>query len=136
MRLEWFATDRRLVLIFQLRETGKIESDEKINQGIEVGVRIKKNKTGSRYNNVDFAILHGWGIDNYTSAVNFLWDNKVFKKSGSYLNWEGKNIYRQDLIDMCAKEKVIASAVKTLLQNHWNGMIERAEIDRKPKWGD
>jgi recombination protein RecA len=129
------ALDHYATHIFQLRETGKIESDEKINQGIEVGVRIKKNKTGSRYNSVDFAILHGWGIDNYTSAVNFLWDNKVFKKSGSYLNWEGKNIYRQELIDLCAKEKAVANAVKILLQNHWNGMIERAEIDRKPKWG-
>ena len=129
------ALDHYATHIFQLREIGKIESDEKINQGIEVGVRIKKNKTGSRYNDVDFSILHGWGIDNYASAVNFLWDNNAIEKSGSYLVFEDKKLYRTELIKLCAKEQVVASTVKLLLQRHWNSMIKRAEIDRKPKWG-
>jgi recombination protein RecA len=129
------ALDHYATHIFQLREVGKIQSEEKINQGIEVGVRIKKNKTGSRYNDINFDILHGWGIDNYTSAVNFLWDNKALEKSGSYLVFEDKKMYRSELIELCANEEVIANTIKTLLQHHWNGMIERAEIKRKPKWG-
>jgi len=128
------ALDHYATHIFMLKEVGKIQSDEKINQGIEVEVRIKKNKTGSRYNNINFDILHGWGIDNYTSAVNFLWDNKALEISGSYLIFEGKKMYRSELIELCAKESVVADTVKILLQNHWNGMIKRAEIKRKPKW--
>jgi recombination protein RecA len=128
------ALDHYATHIFQLKEIGKIQTDEKINQGIEVGVRIKKNKTGSRYNDVNFDILHGWGIDNYTSAVNFLWDNKAIEKSGNYIIFESKKLYRSQLIQLCAEHKTIAKTVKLLLQNHWNKMIERAEIKRKPKW--
>jgi recombination protein RecA len=128
------ALDHYATHIFQLREIGKIQTEEKINQGIEVGVRIKKNKTGSRYNDVDFDILHGWGIDNYTSAVNFLWDNDALEKSGSYLIFESKKIYRSQLIELCADQPVVARTIKLLLQDHWNKMIKKAEIKRKPKW--
>jgi recombination protein RecA len=127
--------------IFQLREIGKIQSDYKMNQGVEVGVKIKKNKTGSRYNDVEFAILHGWGIDNYTSAVNFLWDNikddiKVegYEKAHNMVKFYEKSISRQDLIELCAEEKEVANEIKTMLQKLWNQMIERSEITRKPKW--
>jgi recombination protein RecA len=128
------ALDHYATNIFQLREIGKIQSETKFNQGIEVGVRVKKNKTGSRYNDVDFAILHGWGIDNYTSAVNWLWDNDAFEKSGSYLIFQGIKIYRQDLIDACAEDYHVAHEVKTVLQNYWNKLLKESEIKRKPKW--
>ena len=129
------ALDHYSTHIFQLREIGKIQTDEKINQGIEVGVRIKKNKTGSRYNDVNFDILHGWGIDNYTSAVNFLWDNKALEISGSYLTFESKKMYRSQLIQLCADEPVVANSVKLLLQHHWDILLKKAEINRPSKWG-
>ena len=67
------ALDHYATHIFMLKEVRKITSDNKINQGIEVKVKIKRNKTGGRYNDVMMNILHGYGIDNFGSAINFLW---------------------------------------------------------------
>jgi hypothetical protein len=118
-----------------LKEIGKIQSEKKINQGIEVRVKIRKNKTGSRYNDIVFNILHGWGIDNYGSAVNFLWDEKQFERSGNYLIFNDEKMYRADLIELAANNPDIAEQLKNNLQDYWNEIILEAEIDRKPKWG-
>ena len=129
------ALDHYATHIFQLREIGKITSEEKFNQGIEVGVRIKKNKTGSRYNDIDFSILHGWGIDNYTSAVNWLWDNGGIEKSGNYCVLDDSTkMYRSELIETCVNSKQMRVAIKNLLQNHWNILLKKSEVKRKPKW--
>jgi len=129
------ALDHYASQFFMLKEIGKITTNAGINQGIEVRVKIKKNKTGSRYNDVNFNILHGWGIDNYGSAVNFLWDNNQFERSGNYLIWEGKNMYRAELIELAANNEDVAQKLKCQLQDCWNELILEAEIDRKPKWG-
>ena len=129
------ALDHYATHIFQLREIGKIQTEEKFNQGIEVGVRIKKNKTGSRYNDVTFDILHGWGIDNYTSAVNWLWDNDGIGKSGSYCVLDDDTkMYRSQLIETCVNSEQMRKEIKNLLQNHWNVLLEKSEVKREPKW--
>lgn len=129
------ALDHYSSQMFMLKEVRKIQSDKKINQGIEVRVKIKKNKTGSRYNDVIFNILHGWGIDNYGSAVNFLWDEQQFERSGNYLIFNNEKMYRADLIEKAANNKNVADFLKEKLQFYWNEIIREAEIDRKPKWG-
>jgi recombination protein RecA len=129
------ALDHYSSQIFMLKEIGKIQSDKKINQGIEVRVKIKKNKTGSRYNDVVINILHGYGIDNFGSAVNFLWDNSQFERSGNYLVFHDKKMYRSELIELAANDPVVAQELKCDLQDYWNEMILEAEITRKPKWG-
>lgn len=130
------ALDHYASQIFWLYEKDKITDKNGINQGIEVEVNVDKNKTGSRYNKVRFNILHGYGIDNYGSAVNFLWDNKVFDISGAYINWGEKKYYRNQLIEKAANEPETAQQLKEMLQNHWNEMIEEAAIKRPPKWGN
>ena len=129
------ALDHYASQMFMLKEIRKITSDKKINQGIEVRVKIKKNKTGSRYNDVEISILHGYGIDNFGSAVNFLWDGGQFERSGNYLVFHEKKMYRAELIELAANNKLIANQLKCDLQDYWNEIILEAEIDRKPKWG-
>jgi len=129
------ALDHYASQMFMLKEIGKIQTEKKINQGIEVRVKIKKNKTGSRYNDVVFNILHGYGIDNYGSAVNFLWDEKQFERSGNYLIFNGEKMYRADLIELAANNINVADLLKEKLQFYWNEIVLEAEIDRKPKWG-
>lgn len=128
------ALDHYASIIYWLREVGKITTDQGINQGIEVEVVIDKNKTGSRYNKLNFNVLHGYGVDNFGSAVNFLWDKGGFKKSGSYIEWEGKKLYRSQLIEKAVKEPETAELLKTRLQEHWNQLIKDADIKRPPKW--
>jgi recombination protein RecA len=129
------ALDHYASQFFMLKEIGKITTKNDINQGIEVKVKIKKNKTGSRYNDVIINILHGYGVDNFGSAVNFLWDHGQFERSGNYLIFHEEKMYRADLIEAAANDSIIANTLKCDLQDYWNELIREAEIDRKPKWG-
>jgi len=128
------ALDHYASIIYWLRESNKITTDSGINQGIEVEVTIDKNKTGSRYNKMNFNILHGYGVDNFGSAVNFLWDKGGFEKSGSYLIWDDKKIYRSELIKRAIADPKTADKLKDRLQEHWNQLLKEAEIKRPPKW--
>lgn len=128
------ALDHYASVIFWLKEVGKIESKNKINQGIDVELHITKNKVGSRYNKLTFSILHGYGVDNYSSAVNFLWDQNAIEKSGNYIVWNNKKLYRSELIELTANDPSEAKKLKIMLQDYWNQIIEEASIKRKPKW--
>jgi RecA/RadA recombinase len=128
------ALDHYASVIYWLREAGKIQTKEQINQGIEVEVLIDKNKVGARYNKLNFDVLHGWGIDNYGSAVNFLWNHNGFERIGNYIIWNDKKMYRSELIKRAAEEDAVALQLKNILQTFWNQLIANAAIKRKPKW--
>jgi RecA/RadA recombinase len=130
------ALDHYSSIIYWLREAGKItHSSTGMIQGIEAEILVTKNKVGERYNNLTLNILHGYGVDNLGSAVNYLWDNKLLKIEGAYLNWEGKKMYRSSLIEWASKEASIAEAIKALWQAHWQEQVEKSKPNRPPKWG-
>ena len=130
------ALDHYCSVIYWLNEVGKITNDKNFNQGIDVELLIDKNKIGSRYSRLNFNILHGYGVDNFGSAVNFLWDSGGFSRSGNYIVWVNeKKYYRKELIEKAVNEPETAEALKALLQNHWNKMVAEAAITRPPKWG-
>lgn len=130
------ALDHYASIIYWLRESAKITHPAtKMIQGIEADIHVTKNKVGERYNNLTLNIIHGYGVDNVGSAVNYLWDNKVLKVEGAYLHYEGKKMYRSTLIDLGRNEKSIALSLKSLWQSHWNEQVEKSKIDCPPKWG-
>jgi RecA/RadA recombinase len=128
------ALDHYASVIYWLKEIDKITTSKGINQGIEVEVLIDKNKVGSRYNKLSFNILHGYGVDNFGSAVNFLWDSNGFERVGNYILWDGTKYYRNQLIEKAASDPKIGEKLKTMLQKHWDKIVEEAKINRKPKW--
>jgi hypothetical protein len=104
-------------------------------QGIEAEILVTKNKVGERYNNLTLNILHGYGVDNIGSAVNYLWDNKLLKIEGAYIKWHEKSIYRNALIEKAANEPETAKEIKMMWQAHWNEQVEKSKPNRPPKWG-
>jgi hypothetical protein len=128
------ALDHYASVIYWLKEIDKITTSKGINQGIEVEVLIDKNKVGSRYNKLSFNILHGYGVDNFGSAVNFLWDGNGFERVGNYILWEGNKYYRNQLIEKAASNPETGEKLKTMLQKHWDQIVSEASINRKPKW--
>ena len=130
------ALDHYASVIYWLKEVGKITNEKNFNQGIEVELLIDKNKIGSRYSKLNFNILHGYGVDNYGSAANFLWDSGGFERNGNYIIWNDKNIYRNALIEQAANDPKTAKQLKETLQSHWNELVKQAEIKRPDKWGN
>jgi RecA/RadA recombinase len=130
------ALDHYASVIYWLREAGKIEHPGTgLIQGIEAEIHVTKNKVGERYNKLTLNILHGYGVDNYGSAVNYLWDNKLFKVEGAYLNWDGKKMYRNQLMELASKEQEVANQLKAMWQAHWLEQVEKSKPNRPPKWG-
>lgn len=128
------ALDHYASVIYWLKEVGKITNEKNFNQGIEVELLIDKNKIGSRYSKLNFNILHGYGVDNIGSAINFLWDSGGFDRSGNYIIWNDKKYYRKELIQKCVDNKQQETQLKKLLQSRWNALVKEAEIKRPPKW--
>ena len=128
--------------IIWLYESGKIESNKGIVQGIEVRANVEKNKVGERYHKVNFNILHGYGVDNISSMIDFLWDKGGFEKSGSYIIWEmpdgsEKKYYRSELAKIADSDKTVYNRLIDMCQDTWNGMIDEAKktFARSKKWG-
>jgi recombination protein RecA len=130
------ALDHYASQIFWMREAGKItHKDTKLNQGIEVELHITKNKLGERYNKLKFSILHGHGVDNVGSAIDFLLEYGVLQRNGAYINWNGQNILREELIELSFEEDIM-SELKVMMQNTWNNLMEITKVKRPPKWSE
>lgn len=128
--------------IIWLYEAGKIESNRGIVQGIEVRVGVEKNKVGERYHKVTFNILHGFGIDNISSMIDFLWEKGGFEKSGAYVVWKGKDgsekkLHRSELGKIADNDKWVYNKLVSMCQETWDEMLEEAKksIVRNKKWG-
>ncbi len=128
--------------IIWLYEAGKIESSKGIVQGIEVRVGVEKNKVGERYHKVNFNILHGYGIDNISSMIDFLWEKGGFEKSGAYVVWKGKDgsekkLHRSELGKIADNDKWVYNKLVSMCQETWDEMLEEAKksILRNKKWG-
>lgn len=121
--------------IIWLYESKKIEKNGMV-QGIEVIANPEKNKVGDRYRKVRFRILHGYGIDDIGSIADWLWDNDGFKKAGSYLEWEGKKLHKEELIKRAVEDDSIHQELRRMIQKRWLELVEDAKIKRKPKYGN
>jgi recombination protein RecA len=121
--------------IIWLHEMSELKNADKIVQGIEVRAEVDKNKVAMAHRNAIFTILMGWGIDDVTSMVSYLWDAGAFEKNGAYLVWEGKNLYQSELIKRAEENPAIVTELKEMCQMVWDDMEARAVVKTKPKWG-
>lgn len=113
-----------------------IEKKNDIAIGINVKVKVKKNRVWRPFFETNFNILFEYGIDDLGSMIDYLADEKVFKKSNN-----GKLIYedlpysREDLIQIISKENKEAE-IRSLVKSTWDKVIEDSKIIRKPKYNE
>ena len=106
--------------------------------GVNVIVKISKNKITGKQRQIEFPIYFDYGIDDYLSCINYLIEEKVWSKSKSLINTKGffKNDYNEDtLID-----KIIDSDkyddLKLLVAKRWDYIENKIATPRRPKYGD
>lgn len=131
------ALDHYASQIFWMNEVKKItHKDTKMNQGIEVELNITKNKVGERYNRLRFNILSGYGVDNVGSAVDFLLEYGIIKMNGAYVNWNGENIHKEELIQAAIEDTALLQELKDMMQRTWLNLLEESRVKRPTKWGE
>lgn len=84
--LRFFASTR-----LDVRRVGKVTIGEKVI-GNRTRVKVVKNKLASPFQEAEFDIRWGEGIDRYGELVDFGLETGVITKSGAYLSVDGKSI--------------------------------------------
>lgn len=68
----------------RLSQTGKLTDAEKNVIGVKVKADIVKNRLGPPHRKAEFEIYFNRGIDDYTSWLNVMKDNKLVKQAGAW----------------------------------------------------
>jgi RecA/RadA recombinase len=104
-------------------------------QGIIAQVQIKKNRIAGRDRTVQVPIYHSYGIDNVGSMVDYLVEEKHWKKSKGGIKapeFDFKG-HRDKLIKHIEEEDCVPE-LKTLTQRVWQEIEEAVAIKRRSRY--
>lgn len=71
----------------RLSQTGKITNKDGDVIGVKVRAKVEKNRLGPPHRTADFEIYFNRGIDDYTSWLNVMKDNKLVKQAGAWYTY-------------------------------------------------
>jgi RecA/RadA recombinase len=130
------ALDHSASQVVWLHEVGQLKTKSGgLTTGIQVKAIVDKNKVGNRYRTAEFQILHGYGIDDMGSLIDWLRSVKALPVSGSWIKWNGKKLYKNDLIKRAENDPTILEELREMAQEAWDELEREAIQDRRPKWG-
>lgn len=119
--------------VIWLYEKGKIKEGN-LPTGLEIKAKIKKNKVWKPFREVDFNILFEYGIDDISSNIDYLIENKYYEKNSTgRILFENKIFSREDFIQFMMqnnREDEIRRNVKSI----WDSLEEKSKVYRKPKY--
>lgn len=112
----------------------KLKSKERII-GVQVRVRVKKNKLTGKERQVDFSIYYDYGIDDIGSCIDYLIQEKFFqtdKQSILIEEWGFKGSPKSliKFIEDNSKE----AEFKKMVGDYWRGVEESLKLGRKRKY--
>jgi len=105
--------------------------------GVDVRVKIKKNRgTGKRYT-VEFPILHGYGIDDIGSCVDYLVSEGAWRRKSKRIEVSGLGpellLSRSALLKHIEEEE-LEDDVRVLVQETWKEVEEACKVKRKRRY--
>lgn len=119
-----------------------VENHEKHSNGLEIGVntiaKVSKNKLTGKVRYAYFPIYYDYGVDDISSTIDFLVDNKYWKKPGRKIQITG---IWNETVEMEKKEFIsyieehnLENNLKEVMQKAWNEREESARLNRKPRF--
>ena len=104
--------------------------------GVNVIVKVSKNKVTGKQRQIEFPIYFDYGIDDYLSCINFLLEEKVWTKTGGKINTRGlisKELNEDDLIDEIIEKRKYNNLIE-IVANRWALIEKKIATKRKPKY--
>jgi recombination protein RecA len=103
--------------------------------GADVQVKVTKNKLTGKKRSILFPLYYDYGVDSIGSCINFLLEEKHWKKSGSNIDATEFNLvssYKKiiDHIENNSLEKELDSIVNKV----WNEIEEKIKLNRKSRY--
>lgn len=113
----------------------KIVRGKKRQLGILSKVDVRKNRITGKERAVEIPIYHSFGVDDIGSCIDYLVDEKEWKKKGA-------KIHAEDFDTTATKKKLIKyiekngleDQLKQIVAKTWHKIEEECSVDRKPKY--
>lgn len=123
--LDFYAS--QVVYLAELKKLQKTVRGVKRPNGVEIRVKVTKNKVGIPFRECDFTLLFGYGIDDVTSTLNWLKKVKALSKvgvaQGAKLGIEAKKIKELPAKERKARMEEINEAVRAEWQAVEEGFL-------------
>ena len=105
--------------------------------GSDVFAKISKNKLTGKKRNIEFPLYYDYGVDSIASCIQFLVEEKHWKKDKSGINATefDVSLSEEKLIDHIEKNK-LTSKLDKITEKVWNDIEEKIKLDREPKYGE
>lgn len=113
----------------------KIKSKDRVTGVVSIA-KVAKNKITGKVRDVEFQIFYDYGVDDIGACVDFLVNEKVWRKKGNKIIARGAISFigmRGKLIRYIEKEG-LERVLKTEVGKAWNEIEDSLKLNRKPKY--
>lgn len=112
---------------------------QKREVGVNVIVKVKKNKLTGKLRQVTFPIYFDYGVDDIGSCIDFLLEEKVWTLQGNKIVIAGadKDLFkdtRRDLLIKHIEENNLEDKLRELTEQTWHGVEDSIKTGRKPRY--
>lgn len=104
--------------------------------GINSQIQVKKNRATGQLHKINVPIFYSYGMDDIGSCIDFLVEEKHWKKLGKSINTtEFGKLDRESLIEKIEEEDRKKELVE-IVENVWNKLVDSCSVKRKDRYND
>lgn len=114
----------------------KVKVKDKNRQiGVLSKIKVTKNKSSGKLGEVDVPIYYSIGVDDISSCIDFLVEEKHWQKKAGYIEARefGARALHKDLIETI-EQKNWEKKLQRIVEMVWNEIQEGMELKRKGRW--
>ncbi len=104
--------------------------------GANIRFKVKKNKLTGKRREGDFSVYHDYGVDDLTSCIDFLVEEKVWSKVQGKLKTENEMFpdAKYQIMLTYIEQNNLEDALKQLVGQTWNQIERDLQLERKPRY--
>lgn len=103
--------------------------------GAVIGIKITKNKLTGKRRNIEFPLYYDYGIDSIGANINFLVEEKHWKKTGTNIEATDFEVsYPMKKLIKFIEDQSLEEALDEIVGNKWNEIEEKIKLNRKSRY--
>ncbi len=128
--LEFYAS--HIMWLAKIKKIKKMIRGKNRTIGVDVRASISKNSLTGLQTEVDFPLYYGYGLDDISSMIDFLIDEKELPQSANSIIWQNEKYTRKALIHHFEEEG--SKELQILCKKVWTDIVDQLFPDRKPRY--
>jgi len=128
--LEFYAS--HIMWLAKVKKIKKMIRGKNRTIGVDVRASISKNSLTGLQTEVDFPLYYGYGLDDISSMIDFLIDEKELQVSANSIIWNDQKFSRAKLVKYF--EENGTRELQILCKKVWTDITDQLFPDRKPRY--